>query len=67
MLKYRLTHPEILAALAGAGHGSQVLIADGNYPFSTGANPAAGARLSQPDARLCAGGRGAGRAGRTPS
>jgi L-fucose mutarotase len=41
MLKYRLTHPEILAALAGAGHGSQVLIADGNYPFSTGANPAA--------------------------
>jgi len=41
MLTYRLTHPEILAALASAGHGSQVLIADGNYPFSTGANPAA--------------------------
>ncbi|MEN6480410.1 MAG: RbsD/FucU family protein [Anaerolineales bacterium] len=39
MLKYRLTHPDILASLAGAGHGSQVLIADGNYPFSTASNP----------------------------
>ena len=41
MLKTRLLHPEILAALGGAGHGSKVLIADGNFPFSTGANPAA--------------------------
>ncbi len=41
MLRYRLTHPQILAALAAAGHGSQVLIADGNYPFTTGANPVA--------------------------
>lgn len=41
MLKSRCTHPEILAALGAAGHGSQVLIADGNYPFGTGANPAA--------------------------
>ncbi len=41
MLTSTLTHPQILQALAGAGHGSQVLIADGNYPFSTGANPAA--------------------------
>ena len=41
MIKYTLTHPQILAALAGAGHGSKVLIADGNYPFSTGSNPAA--------------------------
>lgn len=41
MLRYTLTHPEILAALGAAGHGSQVLIADGNYPFSTGAHPAA--------------------------
>ncbi len=41
MLEYRLTHPEILAALGSAGHGSQVLIADGNYPFTTGSNPAA--------------------------
>lgn len=41
MLKGRCTHPEILAALGAAGHGSQILIADGNYPFSTGSNPAA--------------------------
>jgi len=41
MLKTKLLHPEILAALGGAGHGSKVLIADGNFPFSTGANPAA--------------------------
>ncbi len=41
MLKTRLLHPEILAALGGVGHGSKVLIADGNFPFSTGANPAA--------------------------
>jgi L-fucose mutarotase len=41
MLRYKLIHPEILAALATAGHGSQVLIADGNYPFATGAHPAA--------------------------
>ncbi len=41
MLKTRLLHPEILAALGEAGHGSKVLIADGNFPFGTGANPAA--------------------------
>lgn len=41
MLRYTLTHPEILAALAGAGHGSTVLVADGNYPLSTGSHPAA--------------------------
>lgn len=35
MLKTQLLHPRILAALAGAGHGSQVLISDGNYPHST--------------------------------
>jgi L-fucose mutarotase len=44
MLKYGLLHPEILAALGAAGHGSQVLIADGNYPFATGA-PAAARRV----------------------
>jgi len=38
MLKHKLAHPEILAALGSAGHGSQILIADGNYPFSTGSN-----------------------------
>lgn len=41
MLKTKLLHPEILAALGGNGHGAQVLIADGNYPFSTGAPPGA--------------------------
>jgi L-fucose mutarotase len=41
VLKYQLLHPDILAALGGAGHGSQVLIADGNYPFTTGTNPLA--------------------------
>jgi L-fucose mutarotase len=41
MLKTTLLHPEILAALGGAGHGSKVLIADGNYPFGTGASPTA--------------------------
>lgn len=35
MLKQRLIHPEILEALAAAGHGSRILIADGNYPAST--------------------------------
>lgn len=41
MLRYRLIHPQILGALGGAGHGAKVLIADGNYPFSTGSHPAA--------------------------
>jgi len=41
MLKTRLLHPEILHALGSSGHGAQVLIADGNYPFSTGAPPGA--------------------------
>jgi L-fucose mutarotase len=41
MLKTTLLQPEILAALGSAGHGSRVLIADGNYPFSTGSNPGA--------------------------
>lgn len=36
MLYQRLIHPPLLTALAAAGHGSQVLLADGNYPHSTG-------------------------------
>ncbi len=36
MLKTKLLHPDILQALGRAGHGSKVLIADGNYPFTTG-------------------------------
>jgi L-fucose mutarotase len=39
VLNYTLTHPPLLRALAAAGHGSQVLLADGNYPAST-AKPA---------------------------
>ena len=35
MLLTELLHPEILAALASAGHGSRVLLADGHYPAST--------------------------------
>ncbi|MGH8867793.1 MAG: RbsD/FucU domain-containing protein [Actinomycetes bacterium] len=41
MLRYRLTHPEVLAALAAAGHGAGVLVADGHYPVSTASGPAA--------------------------
>ncbi|HTQ10248.1 MAG TPA: RbsD/FucU family protein [Fimbriimonadaceae bacterium] len=35
MLRGNLLHPEILAALAGAGHSATILVADANYPFST--------------------------------
>jgi L-fucose mutarotase len=41
MLKGKLIHPQILEALGRAGHGSQVLIADGNYPASTKLGPKA--------------------------
>ena len=33
MLKGKLVHPDIMAALALCGHGDKVLIADGNYPL----------------------------------
>ncbi len=39
MLKTSLIHPDILRALGRAGHGSQVLIADGNYPAGTTLGP----------------------------
>lgn len=39
MVKGSLLHPDILRALASGGHGSKVLIADSNYPFSTHAGP----------------------------
>jgi L-fucose mutarotase len=42
MLRTGLTHPQILEALASAGHGSLVLISDGNFPSLTA--PHAGAR-----------------------
>jgi L-fucose mutarotase len=34
-LKRNLLHPEILATLGSNGHGAKVLIADGNFPFTT--------------------------------
>ncbi|KTR09796.1 RbsD/FucU domain-containing protein [Curtobacterium luteum] len=41
MLRYTLTHRPTLSALASLGHGSKVLVADGNYPFATAMNPRA--------------------------
>ncbi|MEV7395410.1 RbsD/FucU domain-containing protein [Streptomyces sp. NPDC091215] len=35
MLLTDLLHPGMLEALAGAGHGARVLLADGHYPAST--------------------------------
>jgi L-fucose mutarotase len=35
MLKGKLIHPQIMAALAHCGHGDKVLIADGNYPLAS--------------------------------
>jgi L-fucose mutarotase len=35
MLRFELLQPQILKTLAAAGHGSTVLIADGNYPATT--------------------------------
>ncbi len=40
MLKTKLLHPGILSALARSGHGSRVLIADGNSPAASRSNPA---------------------------
>ncbi|MFN4242008.1 MAG: RbsD/FucU family protein [Tepidisphaerales bacterium] len=39
MLKGDLIHPQVLAALGAAGHGSKVLISDGNYPHATACGP----------------------------
>lgn len=39
MLTSRLIHPPLLRALAAAGHNSKVLLADANYPHSTGIGP----------------------------
>ena len=41
MLKSNLLHPEILRVLGSSGHFSQVLIADGNYPFVSRSGPSA--------------------------
>jgi L-fucose mutarotase len=39
MLKSQLLHPQILHALARSGHGSKILISDGNYPHWTKHGP----------------------------
>ena len=41
MLKTQLLHPQILNTLGRSGHGSGILIADGNFPFVSLSNPAA--------------------------
>lgn len=41
MLRYPLTHPPLLAALAGSGHGSRVLLADSNYAHDVNVRPGA--------------------------
>ena len=43
MLRYPLIHPPLLEVLAAAGHGSRILIADGNYAHRANSRP--GARL----------------------
>jgi L-fucose mutarotase len=43
MITGPLVHPPLLEALASSGHGSGVLIADGNYPYLTATGP--GVRL----------------------
>lgn len=35
MLKGKMIHPQIMAALSMCGHGDKVLIADGNYPLDS--------------------------------
>ena len=37
MLNSTIIHPQLLAALARCGHGTKILISDGNYPHITGA------------------------------
>ena len=41
MLRTGLIHPQILEALGSAGHGSLVLIGDGNFPSLTAPHPGA--------------------------
>lgn len=41
MLRAPITHPEVLHALARAGHGSLVLIADAHFAAATAVNPRA--------------------------
>lgn len=41
MLRFDLIHPPLLEALAASGHGSRVLLADGNFPVRTTRPPSA--------------------------
>lgn len=41
MLKGKVLHPEILSAVASAGHLGKIVITDGNYPHNTRPNPRA--------------------------
>ncbi len=41
MLKTEIVHPDLLQALAEAGHGARILLADGNYPVTVRSNPLA--------------------------
>jgi L-fucose mutarotase len=41
MLKTRIIHPQLMRALAEAGFGSRILVADANYPIASKSNPAA--------------------------
>jgi L-fucose mutarotase len=41
VLRYDLLHPPLLSAIGTAGHGSKILLADGNFPYLTVRHPAA--------------------------
>ena len=41
MLKTDIIHPELMQALAEAGHGARILMGDSNYPVTVKSNPAA--------------------------
>jgi L-fucose mutarotase len=51
VLTTTLIHPQILAVLAAAGHGSRILVADGHFPAATarGANAALVSLNLRPD------------------
>ena len=44
MICGELIHPEVLKVLASSGHGNNILIADGHFPFCTNA-PASATRV----------------------
>lgn len=41
MIRGSITHPDIIGALASAGHKAKILIADGHYSAATNVNPLA--------------------------